>query len=154
MNITEKKRKYNLAYLESHRDAIRVSKREWRKERYAADPDYLMRYYWRNRDRVLAKSKLKLALIKRETIEAYGGHCACCGEENVEFLSLDHINNDGNEHRKTVCSGSGFYIKLKNAGFPKGQLQVLCFNCNMAKGIYGQCPHVLVIQERLNLVSI
>jgi hypothetical protein len=151
---SESRKKYNRAYLESHRESIRLTQKAWTKKRVQREPGYYMRYYWRNREAVLAKSKIKLALIKREVIDAYGGHCTCCGEENVEFLTLDHIYNDGSTHRKTVCSGSGFYIKLKNSGFPQGQLQVLCFNCNMAKGIYGQCPHVLMIRERLHLVAI
>ena len=32
----------------------------------------------------------------------------------------------------------GQWIKKNN--FPKG-FQILCHNCNVAKGIYGECPH-------------
>ncbi len=64
--------------------------------------------------------------------------CNCCGESQIEFLSIDHINNDGSAHRKEI--GSNLYNWLINNDFPVG-FQVLCFNCNFAKGIYGFCPH-------------
>jgi len=74
--------------------------------------------------------------------------CACCGEMTYEFLAIDHINNDGAAHRKSLSKtgrglGSGLYPWLKQHGFPAG-FQVLCHNCNMAKGFYGLCPHQAV----------
>ncbi len=71
----------------------------------------------------------------------YGGQpptCACCGESNKEFLSLDHVKNDGNLHRKTF-TGS-IYQWMKNNNYPNG-FQVLCHNCNFAKAWYTECPH-------------
>jgi len=68
--------------------------------------------------------------------------CACCGEREIRFLTIDHINNDGAEHRKTANVGGGQQIigwLIKN-DFPEG-FQILCYNCNMAKGHYGECPH-------------
>lgn len=66
--------------------------------------------------------------------------CACCGEGMVDFLTIDHVNNDGCKHRKTIGGASNICAWLKRNGFPNG-FQVLCFNCNSAKGAYGVCPH-------------
>jgi hypothetical protein len=68
--------------------------------------------------------------------------CACCGENIIEFLTINHINGGGNKHRKEVGARSGekFYKWLIKNNFPKG-FNVLCMNCNMATGIYGICPH-------------
>ncbi len=66
--------------------------------------------------------------------------CVCCGESEMLFLSLDHIHGGGNEDRKVRGSGVKLYTKLRKAGYPGG-FQVLCFNCNMAKGSFGTCPH-------------
>lgn len=68
--------------------------------------------------------------------------CACCGEATIEFLCIDHIHGGGNEHRRTarIRSGASFNYWIKRQGFPEG-FQVLCHNCNMAKGFYGRCPH-------------
>lgn len=63
--------------------------------------------------------------------------CVCCGEDQYEFLSLDHIEGGGNQHRQEVPH---VYRWLKRNEFPIGY-QVLCHNCNLAKGFYGECPH-------------
>lgn len=63
--------------------------------------------------------------------------CACCGEENIEFLQLDHINNDGAEHRKST---SHLYSWIIKNNFPEG-FRILCANCNFSRGAYGYCPH-------------
>jgi hypothetical protein len=69
--------------------------------------------------------------------------CACCGQDEVRFLCVDHLNNDGNVHRRTIGQGSNIlYQWLIKNGLPPGY-QILCFNCNMGKAIYGVCPHKL-----------
>lgn len=70
--------------------------------------------------------------------------CACCGETRYEFLALDHINGNGAAHRREIkMKGSGiqFYRWLRVNSYPVG-LRVLCHNCNLSKGFYGECPHV------------
>lgn len=85
--------------------------------------------------------------LKQEMVAAYGNKCACCGLEDWRFLSIDHINNDGADERRALYAdghaggGHGFYVKLRQRGFPKNGYQLLCYNCNMAKYIFGQCPH-------------
>ena len=76
-------------------------------------------------------------------IERYGGECACCGENKVEFLTIDHPNRDGAAHRRIIGgSGSRFYLWLQRNNYPDG-FRVLCWNCNFADGLYGGCPHVV-----------
>lgn len=78
-----------------------------------------------------------------EVFRAYGGAvCRCCGENQFEFLSIDHVNGGDRKHQKEV---GNVYRWLKKNGFPPG-FQVLCMNCNWAKGKYGYCPH-----ERANV---
>jgi hypothetical protein len=84
--------------------------------------------------------KARHAALKLKIFEAYGGaRCACCGDTHLAFLSIDHINGDGALHRKTV-PGPLLYPWLRRNNFPPG-FQVLCRNCNWAKGMYGICPH-------------
>lgn len=72
-------------------------------------------------------------------IKHYGGKCQCCGESNWAFLEFDHIDRDGKQHRKTIKSSnmSGWLIRNN---FPNN-IQLLCSNCNKAKGLYETCPH-------------
>lgn len=88
------------------------------------------------------KASLKLKRKNRKAcLEFYGGtppKCACCGETIYEFLAIDHINGGGNKHRREI--GVNIYGWLVKNSFPGG-FQVLCHNCNLAKGFYGICPH-------------
>jgi len=91
--------------------------------------------------------RVRNAKVRRLAFQAYGGpKCACCGEEEDYFLSLDHIEQDGNAHRLTVgkrkdWGGHHLYRHLKQRGYPAGY-QVLCFNCNHGRRMNGGvCPH-------------
>jgi superfamily II DNA helicase RecQ len=66
-------------------------------------------------------------------------NCSCCQEQRMEFLSIDHINGGGAQHRKTM-KASSIYSAIKRDNFPENY-RVLCHNCNMSKGLYGYCPH-------------
>jgi hypothetical protein len=81
------------------------------------------------------------ARIKLLFLDAYGGKCACCGEDDYRFLSLDHVKNDGGKHRETVACHMAYW-QAKREGYPKDKYQILCYNCNFAKGTNGGvCPH-------------
>lgn len=92
-----------------------------------------------NRQRVSRKQQaIKLAAMTHYS-KTSKPSCACCDEDHYEFLSIDHINNDGSAHRKTIKAHS-IYGWLKKHNYPLG-FQVLCMNCNWAKGKLGHCPH-------------
>ncbi len=93
-------------------------------------------------ERQAAFNKKAKRKLRQTVLNAYGGKCACCGESRYEFLAIDHMNNDGNERRRTNSAecGSSLIYWLKREGYPEG-FQVLCHNCNQAKGWYGECPH-------------
>lgn len=63
----------------------------------------------------------------------------CCGETEEAFLQIDHINNDGAAHRRQLKEAS-IYKWLRKHKYPIG-FQLLCANCNFAKGKNGRCPH-------------
>lgn len=94
------------------------------------------------------KEKTYSKNIKNEVITFYGGKCKCCNESNIMFLTMDHINNDGASHRRSINgseNGKGNHVQIykwiKKNNFP-GIFQVLCFNCNCGKAINGGiCPH-------------
>lgn len=84
-------------------------------------------------------------MVKDECFKAYGGYrCVCCGEQEPKFLSIDHVANDGAEHRKTMFTNhyyGSIYAWLRRNDYPAG-FQVLCMNCNFGKRMNGGiCPH-------------
>lgn len=105
------------------------------------------------------KNREYRTLLKRKVMYHYSNGrlcCRCCGERHMEFLTIDHINNDGAEHRRKI--GKTQYDVCRwiiNNNFPEG-FQVLCFNCNCAKEYSGYCPHQKIkhnSQLWLNLLS-
>lgn len=87
---------------------------------------------------------------KAAVVVAYGGACACCGEVNPAFLTVDHVDNDGARHReqmgqgaRKIGSGSVMMSWLIKQGFPPG-FQLLCANCNLGKASLGKCPHAVL----------
>lgn len=80
--------------------------------------------------------------IKIATLTHYGGKCTCCGEGEPKFLTIDHINDDGylNRRQNGRTGVASFYYWIKKNRYPT-DLQVLCFNCNLAKGHFKICPH-------------
>lgn len=121
------------------KDCRREYATAYSRERYANDPDFRRKRnaYQGERNKVAARK------LRAEVIAAYGGKCACCDESTPEFLAIDHVNNDGAEHRRLIgASGStATYAWLRRNGFPQDGFQLLCHNCNNAKAFYGQCPH-------------
>lgn len=92
------------------------------------------------------KQRKAAKLLREQVLAEYGGVCKCCGETEPKFLHVDHVFNDGAEHRRSIGGrneGCNLYKWLKRNGFPKDRFQLLCANCNFAKGHYGQCPHEL-----------
>lgn len=117
-------------------------------------------YYWANRKKVLQREKVYYRQhpeyfrnkrkelrerVRLQVLSYYGGippKCACCGETNIKFLTIDHVKNNGYEHRKLIGEGSlRMYLWIIKNKFPK-EFQILCFNCNLGRGINkGICPH-------------
>ncbi len=116
----EKKKLYSKIYREMFREKILTQRRS----------------YWK-------EQRMKVLLhYSNNQLE-----CKCCGEEIYEFLSIDHINGGGNQHRKQLGS-KYIYSWLISNNFPAGY-QVLCHSCNMAKAFYKECPHE-VIKRQIN----
>src|ERR1700690_352388 len=103
------------------------------------------RYRIRHADRLAQQSKERAHKLKRDVLAAYGGeHCVCvdCTVTEFEFLSIDHIDGGGHQHRKLIRDN--IYRWLKKKGYPSG-FRVLCMNCNFSRGRYGYCPHEKVV---------
>lgn len=95
--------------------------------------------YKRTAAEIRAMHKMRRERLRQQVLAAYGGLCACCGESEQAFLTVDHINNDGAEHRENYRGD--FYIWLRRNKFPTDNFQLLCWNCNITKHRLGRCPH-------------
>ncbi len=87
-----------------------------------------------------------------QCFDILGHKCACCGEDQLIFLCVDHRNGGGNVHRRSLgikqgTGGARFFkwlieetIRIGRTAIRK-QFRILCCNCNNAFAILGYCPH-------------
>lgn len=74
--------------------------------------------------------------LKTEAVSAYGGCCVGCGTTDAGQLQLDHVNNNGHQHRLHISrgrAGADFYRALKKKDWPNKEpylLQLLCHDCH------------------------
>ena len=92
------------------------------------------------------KTKKERYLERKKLVyDHYGAMCKCCGEKNIMFLTVDHVNNDGNLSKtKKGYRRCGIYLYdlIINEAFPESY-QLLCYNCNCGKHRNnGICPHI------------
>lgn len=126
----------------------RAKAEEYRRRRWQEAQDklksYMRDYREKNKNKLRKKAQDQHRKFRLAALAAYGGRCACCGESTTEFLAIDHVRNDGHLHRKKErgARGGNIYRWLAKQNYPQdGRFQVLCHNCNVAKGLYGGCPH-------------
>lgn len=81
--------------------------------------------------------------VREFVYAAYGNKCSClsCGETKWQFLTLDHVGDDGAAHRKEInCVDIIDWAKKNNC---PPTLRLLCWNCNGGRERNnGVCPHL------------
>jgi hypothetical protein len=130
----EKKKEYR------NRPEVKAKAKE-----YARSPEFKIKLKQKRENNILKVMQYYSKRLSKSDIPC----CNCCGlNTHVAFLTTDHIagkNNIDSEHELIKL---GYTSKLKNHllmrwiikhNFPKG-FQILCHNCNTAKGFYGKCP--------------
>lgn len=81
------------------------------------------------------KQQERLLRIRDVGIMVYGEKCVCCGEAHPAALTIDHIHGRQGHEKKALKE----WERLAALGFPRGEVQLLCWTCNAVKGIYGRC---------------
>jgi hypothetical protein len=172
-----KDKKKRVAYIAKWRKANPQKVRAWWKTsdlKRASDPVYLTKrkaqlkrykttnktfiaklqhaYYARNAEVLKNYRKNWWDTLRDDVRRLMGSKCACC-ERQPEFLTLDHIRNDGYKERTERGNRNPYiaYSEIKRA-FKSGRMkevrrirrkyQLLCWNCNASKRHRsGLCAH-------------
>ena len=122
------------------RDKIRPQINETERERRDKIRPQINKTERERRDKIRPQinetERERRAKLKADALFAYSegdAHCLHCGEQNSEFLTLDHISGrESMGHAKDV-KGHTLYSLLKREGYPPG-MQILCWNWNEIKG--------------------
>lgn len=134
MNVGQSRKEYLSLYYAEHKD-------DWPRRREGTDGAKYQRGY--------------RASLKKKIFDHYGWVCNCCDETEPLFLTIDHVNNDGADHRRILANGkkwrSGMdlsvYRDIIKREFP-ADFQILCWNCNTGKQRNGGiCPHTLAGEQ-------
>lgn len=98
--------------------------------KYKDNPEYKWNQAeYQRRDEVKQRAWVARLNLKIEILSHYGleGKLQCCWTgceiDDIDLLTLDHLNNDGAKDRK----GGDFYRKVRAAGF-QALYQTLCWN--------------------------
>lgn len=106
--------------------------------------EYQRDYRRRNRERVASYNKRYYGGFRERILAAYGGACSCCGEDISEFLTIEHRGGIVPEHHRYAngrrIGGVNLYKVILEEGCPD-EYCLLCWNCNCARGAFGECPH-------------
>lgn len=120
----------------------RAANKRWREE----NPDYYKEWRKRNPERSRVVARRADRKLREDVLRAYGGRCACCGTDYFPHLTLDHVNGDGAEERRRHHRPGSVLDNRPTLRRLRRQLpvldpafQVLCFNCNFAKHVRGEC---------------
>ena len=101
----------------------KLCQRSWQREYNEENSERLRAYNkkWQKDRHVMALHAYSAGDLK----------CAGCGEKDVNVLTLHHVNEDGNQHRRQVGHGVAFINHLIRNNWPADPpLSVLCWNCN------------------------
>ena len=143
---------YRKTYLKSISNPVNVEKRRELNKKYVSE----------NRAIVLEKNAAHARRIRDHYRDIIFNHysnndikCANCGIDVYSVLCLDHINNDGADHKrrlnkngKKLLGTSDLYRDIIKNNFPDN-FQVLCFNCNYHKEFMRRCDVVDKKREKL-----
>jgi hypothetical protein len=138
--------------LEAHESYLRHRKKRiaqvkaWYQKNRDIKIEYAKQWYNNNKGKHRIYGAKTRDKLRDDVFQAYGGKCVCCGETERLFLTIDHIDGNGNKHRKETLgsfnrAGITTYAWLRQNGYPK-TFQCLCQNCNVGKHRNkGICPH-------------
>lgn len=135
----ERLRNYQREWYAKNPERMREIKRKWKKE----NPWYNKKYYAENKETIAKKTKNRNEKLRTDALMVYSKgemKCMCCGEKNIEFLTIDHMRNAPHVRDNSKRGGREIFRWLKDNNYPDG-FRVLCMNCNWARGKYGYCPH-------------
>ena len=115
VNKEDRKKHYEL-----HKDEINKKRREYSKRPEIRAKLSAKDKEWRVKHREYVYNynhKYFTEKVKREkelVLEHYGRRCACCGECNPIFLTIDHINGGGRKHRKEIGNKINRWLAINN----------------------------------------
>lgn len=143
----ERRKQADREWVLANPDKVKAAQERWKAKNPGLAIQRAADWYREHKTQIRSQERDRYHDYKEQVYAAYGDACACCGETIRQFLSIDHVNNDGNVRRKTLRYGVGsngggvsLYKQIIAEGYP-ASYQILCMNCNWGKARNGGvCP--------------
>jgi len=87
----------------------------------------------------------KKIIVRHYTKGSMTCMCDNCPENGYDFLSIEHILGRKNYNHPKKITTYSLYVWILENNFPE-DIEILCFNCNFARNLYGLCPHERELQ--------
>lgn len=127
-------KEYHKKYRETHREEQAAYKKQWNE----SHKEYMHQYRVEHLERHKRLSKIRRDEQKVRVLSHYSTsntpNCAKCGIDDIDVLTIDHINGGGSKQRRQIKAVNSIYYWLDKNKLPDGY-QVLCANCNQKKRI-------------------
>lgn len=120
---------YHHKYYQDHKEKINIYNKKWREDH----KEEIKKDYEENKYEICEERRRYSAILRLGALEHYSDSkmiCDVCGCDDIRVLEIDHIKNNGAEHRRKI--GKKLHAWLKEHNYPEGY-QVLCSNCNFSK---------------------
>ncbi len=118
----------------------RMARLRWSAEHREQEREKARIYHQTHKERLNGQITQRRRDMRTRIIETLGSACQCCGVTEPVFLTIDHVQNDGNKVRG--MQRHLLYKMILDEGCPPERYQILCWNCNSAKHLLGACPHM------------
>lgn len=129
-------------------------RRQREKKRYEKDPEKarkksretMKRCYEKNPEKFRTRVRMEHYHLRMKLFEIYGYHCFCCGEDELDFLELDHINGGGARAFRRMGTNTRAIYRMAIEENDKTKYRILCGNCNKA---FGKTNNKIIKNRRL-----
>lgn len=90
---------------------------------------------WREQNRVKMRAYVKAYAdkLRSDLLNLMGNECVRCSFNDPRALQVDHVYGGGTYDRKVQQNSSRRAFNKKVEEFKRGELQLLCANCNWIK---------------------
>jgi hypothetical protein len=146
--VRERKKAYKIKYDQCHKEELKAQHKEYhsRPEVKERHKEWQKNYFLTHKEERYKSRRKYVKSVWKQIFDMYGWECACCGEDNPAFLTVDHVNGRGREDRKGNGSGTPYLNRIIKE-HDNTKYQILCWNCNCARtyrGKDGNCPHKII----------
>ena len=141
MRTKEQKKQYQKEYYQKNKEVIKQKYKEWWEKWYPENKVKLIQKtsaYRQAHPEMVKKADAKNRIkLKIEVLSYYSNgkpKCLHCGIDDIDVLTIDHINGGGGKLRATGIEWSALHRWLKSHNYPSGY-QILCANCHLKKTV-------------------